>query len=109
MKDASDTMHVVCFSPLGYPPLRLPTGANLSEHLTIENSPVLFGCRTGICGTCRVSVKPLNGGRLEAPDEDEANVLRLVCPGQPTARLACQFHLTTDITIAPLPRDGYGL
>jgi ferredoxin len=99
--------YMVCFDS-GHPPLRLPQGANLSEHLTIENSPVLFGCRTGICGTCRSSVQVLNGGQLEPQSEDELNLLGIVCPGHPTARLACQINLTADIKIAPL-KDGNGL
>ncbi|MBC6436085.1 2Fe-2S iron-sulfur cluster binding domain-containing protein, partial [Nostoc sp. HG1] len=37
---------------------------NLSEHLTIQNSPVLFGCRTGICGTCLVEVN----GTIPSPN-----------------------------------------
>lgn len=28
----------------------------LLECLTVQNSPVLFGCRTGICDTCLVEV-----------------------------------------------------
>lgn len=103
----SGAEYQVCFDS-GHPPVRLSRGANLSEHLTIENSPVLFGCRTGICGTCRSSVQVLNGGRLEPPSEDELNLLGIICPGYPTARLACQINLTADIKIAPL-KDGNGL
>jgi len=100
---------LVCFDSSEYPPLQLPKGANLSEHLTIENSPVLFGCRTGICGTCRSRVEVLNGGRLDSPNEDELSLLGIICPGHPTARLACQINLTADIAIAPLLRNGSGL
>ncbi len=39
----------ISFPETDYPPINLPHHQNLSEHLTIQNSPVLFGCRTGIC------------------------------------------------------------
>ena len=107
MKNAGSE-YLVCFDS-GHPPLRLPRGVNLSEHLTIENSPVLFGCRTGICGTCRSSVEVLNSGQLDAPSEDETNLLSIICPGNAMARLACQINLTADIKIVPLRKDGNGL
>ena len=109
MKDMQDAECVVCFDPPRYPPLRLSRGMNLSEHLTIENSPVLFGCRTGICGTCRIGIEVLNGGRLNPPGEDETNLLDIICPGNPTARLACQINITADIKIALIFKDGNGL
>ncbi len=108
MKDMQDAGCVVYFAP-EYPPLRLPRGVNLSEHLTIENSPVLFGCRTGICGTCRSNVEALNGGRLDSPSEDEISLLSIICPGNPAARLACQINITADVKITPLRKDEYGL
>ena len=108
MKDPGSEC-MVCFNSPEYPSLLLPGGVNLSEHLTIENSPVLFGCRTGICGTCRSNVEVLNGGRLDAPSEDEISLLSIICPGNPTARLACQINITADIKITPLRKDGHGL
>lgn len=76
-------------------PVCLPKGSNLSEHLTVENSPVLFGCRTGICATCLVEVS----GSLPPPSEDEREVLEIVAPDNPKARLACQIDLTGPISI----------
>ncbi|MBI5247642.1 MAG: (2Fe-2S)-binding protein [Elusimicrobia bacterium] len=91
----------VDFGALGKVEGRLPHGACLSEVLTIENSPLLFGCRTGICGTCiaRVDAK---GGTLPPPTEDEKDVLSLLCPNEPKARLACQIKLSADLTIEPI-------
>ena len=83
-----------------HPPLHLASGARLLDHLDIENSPVLFGCRTGICGTCAVHVDVLDGV-LAPPDRDEAELLALLRPGDATARLACQLVLTADIRVAP--------
>ena len=93
-----DTL-VVEFPGSPHLPLRLATGARLLDHLSIENSPVLFGCRTGICGTCAVHVEVL-AGALAAPDGDEAELLALVHPGDATVRLACQLELTADLRLA---------
>jgi len=91
----------VDFGALGKVSGRLPRGAALSEVLTLDNSPLLFGCRTGICGTClsRVDAK---GGTLAPPTEDEKDVLDLLCPNEPKARLACLIKLSADLTIEPI-------
>ncbi|MDX2097196.1 MAG: 2Fe-2S iron-sulfur cluster-binding protein [Leptolyngbyaceae cyanobacterium bins.59] len=89
----SCTLH---FPNTQYLPLVLEVHQNLSEFLTIQNSPVLFGCRTGLCGTCLVLVT----GELPPPDEAEREVLEILAPGNPQARLACQIHLTSDIEIS---------
>ncbi len=67
----------------------------LSEHLTIQNSPVLFGCRTGICGTCVVRVK----GDIPPANDEEKEVLAVIATDNPEVRLACQIDLTSDIEI----------
>jgi ferredoxin len=84
-----------------HPPLRLAGGARLLDHLDIGNSPVLFGCRTGICGTCAVHVEALEGA-LPPPDHEEAELLALVRPGDAAVRLACQLVLTADICVEPV-------
>jgi ferredoxin len=91
----------VDFGALGTVSERLPHGAALSEVLTIENSPLLFGCRTGICGTCIARVEA-RSGELPPPTEDEKDVLDLLCPNEPKARLACQIRLSADLTIEPI-------
>lgn len=80
---------------------RLPRGANLCETLTIENSPLLFGCRTGICGTCLSRVE-VRRGELPPPTVDEKDVLELLCPNEPKARLACLIRLSADLHIEPI-------
>lgn len=67
----------------------------LAEHLTAQNSPVLFGCRTGLCGTCLVEIQ----GNIPPPTTAEKEVLEILAPDNPHARLACQIDLTQDITI----------
>ncbi|MGB3651181.1 MAG: 2Fe-2S iron-sulfur cluster-binding protein [Rivularia sp. (in: cyanobacteria)] len=76
-------------------PVFLEKNQNLAEHLTVENSPVLFGCRTGICGTCLVVVE----GDIPPASLEEKELLEVLAPQNPQARLACQIQLTNDIKI----------
>jgi ferredoxin len=78
-----------------YQPISLERHEKLSEHLTIQNSPVLFGCRTGICGTCLVVVE----GDISPASEEEKEILEIFAPGNQRARLACQIDLTNDIEL----------
>lgn len=85
-------------------PIQLPKGAILSEKLNRLNSPLLFGCRTGICGTCLVRV--LEHARpLDPPGEDEKEVLACLEVSDPNVRLACCLRAEGDLTV--IPEDGY--
>ena len=77
----------------------VPPHSNLSAYLDVNNSPILFGCRTGICGTCVCVVRVVGEGCLPPPSDDEREVLDLVAPKTMNARLACKLDLTTDISI----------
>ena len=90
----------VSFPGTDYPPITLQPHQNLSEHLTIQNSPVLFGCRTGICGTCLVEVI----GDIPAALADEREMLDTLALKVPNVRLACQIDLTANIEIRRLER-----
>lgn len=94
--------HAVSFKSASHPPVQVPRGKNLSLHLTASNSPVLFGCRTGICATCLSEVE----GAIPPPDPDEAEVLEIFAPDNPRARLACQLKLTADIRLKWLGNGG---
>lgn len=85
----------ISFPGTDYPPITVQAHQNLSEHLTIQNSPVLFGCRTGICGTCLVKVI----GEISPPKLDEQEMLDTLAPDYPHARLACQLDLTANVEI----------
>ncbi|BAY32013.1 ferredoxin [Nostoc carneum NIES-2107] len=85
----------ISFPGTNYPPINLQPHQNLSENLTIQNSPVLFGCRTGICGTCLVEVI----GEIPPPLPNEQEMLDTLAPDNQKARLACQLDLTTNIEI----------
>ncbi len=87
------------FPGTDHAPVKLSEGVNLSEHLTVENSPVLFGCRTGLCGTCLVEIALPGDDRLEPPGAEEVEALSIYAPGNTQARLACQIHLTVDIRL----------
>ncbi|NJN72479.1 MAG: (2Fe-2S)-binding protein [Limnothrix sp. RL_2_0] len=79
-----------------FPSISLEKYDVLSEKLTVQNSPILFGCRTGLCGTCLVAVT----GDIPLPKVEEMELLEILAPNDPQARLACQIELTTDIAIA---------
>ncbi len=87
--------YTISFPNTDFADLRLNPGDALSEHLTVQNSPVLFGCRTGLCGTCLVRVT----GDMLPPQPEEEEVLQILAPSDAQVRLACQIHLTGNITI----------
>ena len=94
----SGNRFTITFEDDGFDPVEAPAGKVLSEDLNIKNSPVLFGCRTGICGTCVVEVVE-GADKLAPPDEDEQEILELYAEGMSNARLACQIDLSTDIRV----------
>ena len=90
--------YLISFNKTNHEPIYLEHNSFLCEYLTINNSPILFGCRTGICGTCIVNVV----GDISPPNEEEKEMLEIFAPGNNQARLACQLQLTNDIAISPL-------
>lgn len=91
----NNKFHSIQFYETKYQTITIEKNQMLCEHLTIENSPLLFGCRTGICGTCLVQIE----GDILPPNEEEKEILELLAPGNQKARLACQVKLTADIKI----------
>lgn len=90
------------FPETAFPPVELPDLASLPLHLTVQNSPVLFGCRSGLCGTCLIEVEALSTDAPEPPDAGEREALEIYAPANPRARLACQLVLTADVRIRKL-------
>jgi ferredoxin len=80
------------------PPVELAVGDNLSEKLTIQNSPILFGCRIGICGTCAVAIVAADAP-LPERTADEREYLEAMAPGQDDVRLACQIKINTNVKL----------
>lgn len=93
------TKHRIEFPGTVFAPVELPERASLPLHLTVQNSPLLFGCRSGLCGTCLIEAEPLGPDPFEPPDAAEAEALDLYAPGNPRARLACQLMLSADVRI----------
>ncbi|MBN3876076.1 MULTISPECIES: 2Fe-2S iron-sulfur cluster-binding protein [unclassified Nostoc] len=85
----------ISFPGSDFVPITLECHQSLSEHLTIQNSPVLFGCRTGICGTCLVEVI----GDISPLQRDEQETLETLAANHPHARLACQVDVTGNVEI----------
>ena len=92
---------MVSFFDPDYAPIAVNDGEMLSEVLDATNSPLLFGCRTGICGTCVVEVE----GELPLAGDEEKELLEIYAPDNPNARLACQIELTGPIKVRPLNFD----
>ena len=91
--------HKISFADTSFDPVMVPEGQTLSEEMDAANSPLLFGCRTGICGTCIIEVETEG---LEPPDEDEQEIIELHAPDTPKARLACQINVTCNIHCKPI-------
>ncbi len=75
----------------------VPQDKNLSEVVDITSSPILFGCRTGICATCIVKVHT-GSENLSLMDEDEKEVIE-INTNESDCRLACCLKLKGDVTL----------
>ena len=100
MKNNVSSFEVSFFDP-AFAPVDVDRDSFLSEVLDATNSPLLFGCRTGICGTCVIEVE----GELPPPNEEELELLEVYAPDNPRARLACQIELIGPIKVRPLNFD----
>ena len=85
----------ISFPDSDHASLTLESHTPLANTLTVQNSPILFGCRTGICGTCLVTII----GDVPPPDPDEQELVDVLAPNNPKARLACQLDITHDLKI----------
>lgn len=85
----------ISFPDSTYSPILIESSMLLAEVLTVQNSPVLFGCRTGICGTCIAQV----WGNVLPPEPPEQEILAAYGATQPQVRLACQLVIKGDIEL----------
>ena len=99
MSNQSRPFKEISYSQSPLPSVTLPEGEWLADHLDVRNSPILFGCRTGICGTCLIEIEAVSDGHLADPLPDELEVLDIVAPANPRARLACQLQLTASLKV----------
>ena len=89
-------MPKITFLPSGET-LEAPLNSPLLDVCEENNSPILFGCAAGACGSCRIRVIE-NIQHLSAITEEEFSFLStLTC--DPRERLACQCSLEGDVTI----------
>lgn len=90
----------ISFTDTKYAPVVLNEGAELSENLTVQNSPILFGCRIGICGTCLIRVHEESlDSPLHPRTHNESEFIEGLFPGDSGLRLACQIKINTNIKI----------
>lgn len=69
----------------------------LSKQLDSSNSPILFGCRTGICGTCLLNVEE-GEENCNEKTEDEEEFLEIVTDDK-SARLGCLVKCHGNIKV----------
>jgi ferredoxin len=91
----------IYFDDERYLPLEVPKLAVLPDYLTTENSPVVFGCCQGMCGSCLSEVEAVTGV-LPTPNIQESETLALFVPERDNARLVCQLRISQDIRIKSL-------
>jgi len=74
-----------------------PVGTSLQRIADAAGADITFGCRTGSCGTCRVSV--VEGlEQCSEPGPEERDFLKgLDAPAD--QRLACQVTVHGDVAI----------
>lgn len=84
------------FEDSTFSPVKIPSGENLSEYLHACNSPILFGCRSGLCGTCLIEIME---GETTPPSQEEKEALEVYSPGNPRMRLACQLSASHSLKI----------
>lgn len=89
----------LAFEDSKYSEVKLTPGANLSEVLNIQNSPILFGCRTGICGTCLIEVVAEASPGLHSRTVNEREFFEAMAPDRSNLRLACQVHIDVNARI----------
>jgi ferredoxin len=96
----------ISFPGTRFSAVEVPAGDLLSLHLNATNSPLLFGCRAGLCGTCLIDVELSEGGEGGAVSIDEQEALAVYAPDRPSARLACQLRATGPMKIRRVDRES---
>ncbi len=74
-----------------------PVGTSLQGIADAAGADITFGCRTGSCGTCRVSIVEGLEHCSEAGPEERDFLAGLDAP--PDQRLACQVCVHGDVEI----------
>lgn len=77
--------------------LEVSAGASLLEVCENNDTPVPFGCTSGVCGTCLVQLEE-GADQVSAMDADEESTVGSATTVE-GARLACQVTVNGDITL----------
>jgi ferredoxin len=75
----------------------VPAGTKMATAAENAGASLLFGCRSGNCGKCRVRVKH-GAENLSEVGEREFSFLKLI-DAKPNERLACQVRVNGDCAI----------
>src|SRR5437870_3284909 len=102
VSESAKRRYEIAFPGSDHRPILLDEGSNLARSLSVENSPLLFGCRSGICGTCLSEVTDVSDGSLPPISPEERELLDIIAPGNKKARLACQINVKANLCIRPL-------
>ena len=77
--------------------VNVPVGSRVIDISEQVGASLIYGCRKGDCGKCKMKV--LDGWEnLSEPSEIEAGVLKKISAGE-DIRLACQAQVLGDIKI----------
>ena len=75
-----------------------PVGLSVLEVAHKHGVDIEGACEGSLaCSTCHVIVDPAWIGRLEAPSEDEEDMLDLAFGLEKTSRLGCQIVISEDL------------
>lgn len=79
--------------------IEVPPGTTLSKAALEADASLPFGCRSGTCGTCALTV--LEGGDgVESPGFVEVDTLAVCGQEGPGRRLGCQIIVReTDVSV----------
>jgi ferredoxin len=82
--------------------VQVPAGVKLVDVCdTRHDLPLLFGCREAVCGTCLLEVLA-GGDKIPPPAEHEREMLDVMAPDNPNARLGCQCVINGDVKVRAL-------
>ena len=89
---------VVTFDSKDFQAVGLSQGDSVAEKLNIRNSPILFGCRMGICGSCAIQIES-DDPLAYVKTSEEIEFFSAIGRAEENLRLACQISASFDFKI----------
>jgi ferredoxin len=77
--------------------VEVKTGQSFLDIDSENETPLLFGCMAGACGTCKIKV--VEGASNISPMEDHERSFLESIDAQPDERLACQSKVLGDCSV----------